>query len=114
MASIFIWMDSTLQDLLNGTKNTKFGVRTRKLLPRQPMVATVEIHDRNHNTSWSQPQPSSTATVFCIMQCSRDHRTSKMNQSDKHLHVVALELHVEALKEKGNNNIDLSRHPLNL
>ena len=37
MAISFILMDSTLQDLSNDTKNTKFGVRTKKLCKFQSM-----------------------------------------------------------------------------
>ena len=33
IASIHIWMDSKLQDLSNGTKNTQIGVRMTKLCP---------------------------------------------------------------------------------
>ena len=41
MASRFIWMDSTLQDLSNYTKNTKFGVKTKKLCKLQSMKLFV-------------------------------------------------------------------------
>ena len=48
MASRFIWMDSTLQDLSNGTQNIKFGVRTKKLCKLQSMklfnVAKALVH----------------------------------------------------------------------
>ena len=37
MASIIIWIDSTLQDLSNDTKNTKFGVQTKNLCKLQSM-----------------------------------------------------------------------------
>ena len=38
----FIWMDSKLQELSNGTKNTKFEVWMRKLWPQKSMVVTKE------------------------------------------------------------------------
>ena len=65
MESIFIWMYSTLQEISNGTKNTKFGVQTKKLFKLQ-FLSLPKIHGRDHNLFQQQ-------LFFFISQCGHDH-----------------------------------------
>ena len=73
MGSSFIWMDFKIQDLSNGTKNTKFGVRTRKLCPRQFMVATIKVHGRDHNSKHEEDYDSTCSVVVTTTLHDRDH-----------------------------------------
>ena len=56
MASIYIWMDSKLQELSNNTKNTKFGARTKKLCKLQSIEVVC------HDEATSSPQQTRRAT----------------------------------------------------
>ena len=56
MVSSYIWMDSTVQELSNDTKNTKFEVRTKKLCKLQ------SIEDVQYGEATGSPQRTRKAT----------------------------------------------------